>query len=598
MKSNRSFFNRALFGSALKRFWPFWLMYFIVLCAVVPAQLTGWSPEWLRTVANGLLIETRWDVLVLVAAVMGAVTAMCVFGTAFFRRQNDLICSLPVSRGAVFISCFTAGLAALAAADLAVVLVCAAAEAVQGVLNVRILLLLLAFLLLLDLTFYGFAALCAMLTGSVIVLPLVYLVLEVTAFAVGVLVDCILGSLVFGYDNGIAAGFSSRLSPIVWLLELTGYDMANSGAVALMLRHHLSSLGIYAAAGLACATVGLLLYRRRAMENAGEVVAVPVLRPVFRWCMALGCGLIATALFCAIRGGGAFCGTASTAAGSVICAAAGAVIGWLAAEMMIKRTLRVPIRRISGACIPAAVLAAGVLCAGTGLFGYETRIPDPEDVQSVIVSITWPSLSDEDAGTVLLLEEAHRALIDSRGDYASAGAQSYHRSTRSGMIIYMLRDGRRLERYYTLYDPADYPSMREDTDNFEKVLNTDAGFRAKKLSFPDEEDLLLQVSVSAYTELETGDVWWTTLTDDQAMALYQAVERDLDAHAIGETVLFPEETAPEAEQIQLYFDLFRRESDPERGEYFVDIDHTYFTVTETALNTTAWLRENIRDADL
>jgi hypothetical protein len=42
------------------------------------------------------------------------------------------------------------------------------------------------------------------------------------------------------------------------------------------------------AAGLALGLLAVLILKKRHMESAGEIVAVPVLRPIFRVCMAVG----------------------------------------------------------------------------------------------------------------------------------------------------------------------------------------------------------------------------------------------------------------------------------------------------------------------
>ena len=55
-------------------------------------------------------------------------------------------------------------------------------------------------------------------------------------------------------------------------------------------------MAVYAAFGLVLAALALLLFRRRAMERAGDAVAFDVLKPLFRFCMALGCAIVLPAV--------------------------------------------------------------------------------------------------------------------------------------------------------------------------------------------------------------------------------------------------------------------------------------------------------------
>ena len=361
MKSKRSFFNGVLFAAELKRLRPLSCMYCIGLCVILSLRFSGGeTAAGLSREAGGRMIEEGWPALVIAAAVMAVVTAMVVFRHLYSHRDVAFICSLPLSRGAVYGSCFTAGLVSMLAADVFVTAVWAVVEAIHGILNAPVLLFLLAMLILLDLTFYGFAVLCAMLTGSVIVLPLVWLVLEVTASAVSLMIDGILRTLVFGF--GESPLLSLRLSPLIWILECAPVygPYFDGGPGMTLVTANVVTLAVYAALGIAFALLGLYLYRRRAMENAGEIVALPVLRPVFRWCMSLGCGLVFTWLYCMLRGNDTFCGTPAVTAWCVVFAALGAAVGGFGSEMLMKMTVRVFRQKQPGVILSAAILAAAI----------------------------------------------------------------------------------------------------------------------------------------------------------------------------------------------------------------------------------------------
>lgn len=53
-----------------------------------------------------------------------------------------------------------------------------------------------------------------------------------------------------------------------------------------------TSLLIYAAVGIVFAIVGLLLYRKRNLECAGDAIAFPILQPLFQLVCAVGVGTL------------------------------------------------------------------------------------------------------------------------------------------------------------------------------------------------------------------------------------------------------------------------------------------------------------------
>ena len=592
MKSKRSCFNGALFFSSMRSLWPLWIVYVILLGLILPARLGGASGDWLRTLADGRIVTERWDVLTIFMAVMAAAAAMGVFRPLYDKRQTSFVCALPIRREAVYVSLLLAGLVPMLAGDFAVIALCAVLEAAQGVLNMPILLFLLAMMVLLNLTFYGFAALCAMLTGNVIVLPLVYLVLEVAAEAVSIMARGILSALVFGYSgSGSSLGNLSPLVRLAW--GVPGYGPNEGDGLSFtVFPNFMIAIGLYAALGVCFALLGLWLYKRRAMESAGEVVAVPALRPVFRWCMALGCGLVYAWIFCAIRGGESFCGTAATVAWSIVIAALGAGFGWFSAEMLMKKTNRVFGEKRLGAFIAAGILAAGLLCAGNGFFGYENRVPDPAEVSAVSIAWGGTGYATEDADTILLVEQAHRTLLDGMRDYAAAGGESGRHSSNTGTIIYTLADGRQLQRVYTVYDPADFPAMADDVEALEAALNTDAAYEARKLDLTAGKDMLLQAVICANTSNTSNKGWSVSLESEDALELYAAVEKDLDARSFGYVRLFPDDSEYEG-SYTVVFDLYELEEDPVAGHYLRTVDYAVFTVKENARYTFSWLRENL-----
>jgi len=352
-------------------------------------------------------------------------------------------------------------------------------------------------------------------------------------------------------------------------------------------------MGIYAVMGVLFAVGALLLYKRRAAETVGEAVALPVLRPVFRWCMALGCGVVFAFIFCVLRGGGIFyCGTAGSVAAAAVLSALGALTGWFVAQMLMKKTVLVFGSGWLGGCIAAAILAAGIVLVGTGGLGYEERVPEPETVQSVAVSCDGHGFFAyaDDPETILLAGEAQRALIDGKADHARAGSAKLPCRSTWAYFTWRTDDDRLIQRSYMLYDPAVWPAMEEETELLEALLSTPEAVDAKRLELPLPENTELNCFVNVSIPHTPDEYRSEMLGQDDALSLYGAVERDLDAGSLGHAAIFPR--YEDDTVIRLVFELYEINTDPNGLGAYSGVQSYVFDVTDEAENTLAWLREN------
>ena len=180
--------------------------------------------------------------------------------------------------------------------------------------------------------------------------------------------------------------------------------------------YELNGLGVlaaYAAAGLLLSGAALLLYKRRRMETAGDVVAIQVLKPVFKYCLCFGTALVfadvTIQLFYRTEARGL------AAAGLVLgLMLVGAFIGYFAAEMLIQKTLKVFRGKWKGFAVACAVIALFVGVFEFDLTGYERRVPAPEDVDFVAVQAGGDVAELKDPARIAEALELHRAVIENK----------------------------------------------------------------------------------------------------------------------------------------------------------------------------------------
>ena len=176
----------------------------------------------------------------------------------------------------------------------------------------------------------------------------------------------------------------------------------------------LGTLAIYAAAGVVLLVLGLLLYKRRPMETAGDIISFQPLKPLFKICMAVGTGLVFANFMLALIYDIGLRGypMALYLAFLVI---VGGLVGWFAAQMLIEKTVRVFSHGWKGALIFVAL----VLLVFTGVekdwLGYERKVPEADEVQEVYVECdynTYATLKDpENIAEVLKL---HSNILSNR----------------------------------------------------------------------------------------------------------------------------------------------------------------------------------------
>ena len=142
-----------------------------------------------------------------------------------------------------------------------------------------------------------------------------------------------------------------------------------------------ATVAAYAAAGVVLAVLALMVYRYRHVESAGDVVSIALVRPVFKYGVALCAGL------CFGTWTAAFFGWVDNtlSLSLTLCVLFWAAAGYFAAEMLLKKSFRV-LRAWKGGVVTVAALAVLCACCAFDVFGVVNRVPDAQDVAALTVS--------------------------------------------------------------------------------------------------------------------------------------------------------------------------------------------------------------------
>lgn len=618
MRSGTSCFNSTLYRKTMGRFWPLWVLYALMWALVIPINLlnTYFSvnsvvdlieadrEQWLREAAQSACGWVQPGVLI--ACCFGVLCAMAVFGYLYNNRSACMMHALPMRRETLFVTQYLAGLSFAVLPHLAVALLTTAVELViipSTSLGVCLTSLWqwAAGQSALALFFFSFAALCAMLTGHILALPAFYGIFNGLAMSLYVLVTELMRQFFFGYiSGGPGATLVEYLTPVYALMEATRNIQGENGATYL---EKPWMLGVYAAAGLVMAVIALLLYRRRHVETAGDVVAIPLVRPVFKYsvtfCVGLAFGIITAAFF----------GWHRDPVLLSVCVVLWSAAGYFAAEMLLKKSFRV--LKAWGGCV-ASVAVMILLCAlcFNDVFGVETRVPSQDRVVSVSVSSSMSYPYDEgqlnldsmtDPDQIAEVIALHRAIVDDRwrsdmdGSGYEPGDDSFYVD-----ITYTLDNGSTLRRSYNgiplrkaeLEQEGSITAAAQALTQDRELIELCYGFDRLEETGRMVEAYLRNIQLLDTMGMDAEGVWSQEdqyyLEGKDISGLWQAVRADFDAGNIGMRYLFDDQTRNENTYVtDLYFHW---EIPGPRGS--TSYNDLAVTLTPSARNTLQWLRDN------
>ena len=571
MRSAKSYFNGTLFKKNLTRFWPIWGAYLIIWLFAFPVQLIldgDYGVNHVTRFANRTVLEYIVELGLPMAVIFALLAAVAVWSYLFNNRSACLMHTLPIRREGLFLTNFLSGVTFMAAPNLIVFALTLLVELTTGVVDVGALVMWFFAVTLMELFFFCFATFCAMCTGHILGLPVLYGVLNILAVSVTALVDLALDRFMFGYTG--AEQFStltSWLTPVWKLAENLEVrrDMVNGSFVDETA--WLSGFGyvlVYVILGLILAGCALALYRRRHMERAGDVITVSWMRPIFQYGVAFCCALaFGTLLFEIFRHD-----LSDTAWMLLVFMLICGAVGYFIAKMLLEKSFRV--FGCWKGCLPLlAALIVLVCVVEFDLTGYERRVPDMEDVKSVYVSgdytpphdeAGWMSTRNEEIGAdpeiIRAALDIHRTIVDNKkflednqnswywNEDLPEGYSVETGSCKSFHVDYTLKDGTVISRDYDglpvsvedLNDPETLTAKMDALVNLPQMIETAYGLSDEKA-----EDII-EMTLSGYYVRDGYDGYEDiAISGDAYEKVFDAVMADFAEGNIGRRYLMDDE---------------------------------------------------------
>jgi ABC-2 type transport system permease protein len=553
--------NMTMLKKNITRFWPLWGAYLVVWLLILPISygnsfLNGAGDANSVARMAGDIYDLAGVGGTIIGGICGILSAMAVFSYLTSSRAVGMMHSLPLRRGALFTTNYLSGYLFMLVPNILVFFVTLAVYSAYGLAGFFVpMCVWLVTVCVLCFFFYSFAVLCAMLTGHILILPAVYVILNGVIIISKFLVRKVFGMLVLGYNGDMSATKLDFLSPFYYLASFRNWDAGwrdNTGVLHPNFGGWWPVLG-YGLAAVAIVGIAFAIYRRRHSESAGDVVAVPVLKPVFKYCMGFGLVITLGLLLTTIFKGRAY--GASLSLIMFLCMLVSAFLGYFAAEMLIHKSLRVFKRGWKGFIIFCAVFAALFCCVEFDMSGFETHIPATADISGV--DVYSPSIRNysahlfEDEAGIEAVRSMHEVLTKHKRELDKAQnspdykysemaptleykyAPSLELSSVERVILtYTLKSGKTITRRY--YVPVT-EELLGDPSSPAGALNAILNDRSKiveQLTLPDGV-VFTEGFIDSEYFIDEETNFFIQLDGAQAQRIYDALQSDLRTSSAG-----------------------------------------------------------------
>ena len=403
MKLRTSYFNAGVLKKDITRFAPLWGIYTVFMLLFLLLVGSDSSPVGFALNADSIMCA-----MAVVNFVYAGLVAILLFSDLYKNRLAYALHAMPLRREGWFLTHTAAGM-----------LFCLVPNALGAVISAAMLgqyaylaYIWLGLMLLEYLCFFGIGVFCALCAGNTLGAMAVYSLINFLSVLVAWLCKCFYEPVLFGIT--VEVDILTVLSPVLTLSSGDGYVDVWSNAGMAVFKGFQTGAWVYAFlcafAGLVFLALGLLLYRRRNLETAGELISFRPAAPVFLVLYALCAGAVFYLVGIAFN------------SGEDVLLVIGLALGWITGKMLLEK--RVNVFRVKtflglGALVFAFYLSVTV--AWMDPVGITRYVPDPGKVESVMIApytsgyyFGTHSVQITDQATIERLTQIHERLVRER----------------------------------------------------------------------------------------------------------------------------------------------------------------------------------------
>lgn len=485
MKSRISLFNKTVLRKDITRFCPIWIIFAVV-------NLMGWLGNINILTAseeNYLAAQLAWDLegQALISFGYAIICALFLFGDLYKGRLCNALHALPLRRETWFATHTLAGILFFLVPNLAVAAICLPFMGQSWFVAPLWLLASLAMYLF----FFALATVCIMLTGNRFAAGAVYILINFFSLLCYWLVETYYAPLLPGLHiqdtaflwfcpvallssqdyflvNEVEISYSSS-SAVDWNYISHGWRYEIQGLTDAWLY-----IGIAAVLAIALFALGVVLYRRRKLESAGDFLAFRKPQPVFLVIFSLAVGAGFQTIF------GLF-------DSNMVSMIIGLVIGSFAGQMLLRRTVKVFDKRSFLWC---GFLACGLILTLVLTYidppGLTRWTPKPEQVTSITLAndyeyvetptggsiyyYDYQSVTVTDPEKIQTIVSVHQKILSQDAYMMPDSVYLYNPSLYPIHVTYHMDDGRDVVRRYYVTEYSLYQQLEPFFSDPEFIL--------------------------------------------------------------------------------------------------------------------------------
>ena len=538
MKSKISFFNKTIFKKNVTLYWPVWGIYtFFLLCALPIRLWFNYNDRYSHMGEEDKLIALLEAVepgfYTFLIAVMATFAGMAIYSYLYNSKSANMIHALPVNRTQLYGTSVISGLAFLIVPQILSfilsVLVCLDA----GITRVEYLAMWLGVSIATAIISFAIVTFCAFFTGQLVTLPIYVIIVNFLAVTMDYVIRFVVSSFAYGTSELLESSIQKViewLTPLVCYLQnvniVREYDKLGYAVIGGSLQGEFYIIS-YLVVAVILYAVAYYTYQKRQIEHAGDLITVRWVKPIFRWGVGTIAGFMGSLMlrfiFMSI-------GIYINLFVYIIFLLLIGGIFYFLADMFVKKSFRVFRKANWKGCGAFSIV---LLLSFAGLYFYseveQNYVPKASEVEHVLIDGHYSSVfSGENVGTAIEIHEAIRKNINELEVFE-------YRSNYTGVdytytsIVYILKDGRRFQRYYIIPCEGAGKEILEKLEAAEGGVENflSSGFGSNYKNLTSFEGGWLDYCVNIGAQDSYG--WLTEeLTKVMANKLYQAVLKDAE----------------------------------------------------------------------
>ncbi|MBE5812159.1 MAG: ABC transporter permease [Clostridiales bacterium] len=494
----KSIFKKSILLNNLLKFWWVPALSTILMFLAVPFTVLERNVESLvkyeRYIAMSSILPQALIIIAFLAVIIGAL----VLRYMQTSKSVTLLHSMPFTRLQLYASNWLSGFILLIIPIIAnfLILISLFVFTKYGqIMQIEILWKWLAIVSMTSISLYSITVMVGCFTGSSIAqMVFTYILNFLPVAAIAGVYYTLLGMLYglrLNFDDTLIENVA-KIMPITQMFDAYSWKAEMIGKVAII------NLVIV----ILSLVIGYFVYKFRNLEKAGDVISNGVLKPIFKYGVTV-CTMVLGTVYVKML--------FNEFDINFLWYIVFALIGYVVAQMLLIKSFRI-LKYWKGFVGYVAVLGLLVLGIKLDVIGYETRVPNVDDVEMAVVDYYYSSKYfreddvEKNADINILKEKSNIEKVTKLHQYLINNRVEDKEYTRTIQIGYKLKNGRFIEREYEIeYDNNMNNQLVEDIFSQDEYKMREKYFLFNEIEVLPHYDVMVESALDYYLNVKEED---------------------------------------------------------------------------------------------